>query len=106
MMLKPKQRQRRQKQRPGLVARAFIGAGAPWDQAAGLNSFDAPALIGSAVSVAIFLLRSVSSLVWAVRVSTCFLAWDDHSSIACGSDLALTSSWAKSKAAAVLALTM
>ena len=41
------------------------------DQAAGVKTFDALALIGSAVSVAIFLVSSASSLACAVRVSNC-----------------------------------
>src|SRR6266702_3871293 len=44
------------------------------DQAAGLNSFDALALIGSTVSVATFWLNSASSLAWAVRASYCLRA--------------------------------
>ena len=43
------------------------------DQAAGVKIFDAPALIGSAVSVAIFFVSSASSFDCAVRVSNCFL---------------------------------
>jgi hypothetical protein len=54
-------------------ARAFRLLNLLRDQAAGVNSFDALALIGSAVSVAIFLVSSASSLACAVRVSNCFL---------------------------------
>jgi len=43
-------------------------------QAAGLNSFDALALIGSTVSVATFWVNSASSLVWAVNASNCLRA--------------------------------
>jgi hypothetical protein len=44
------------------------------DQAAGLNSFDALALIGSTVSVATFWVSSASSLDWAVKASNCLRA--------------------------------
>ena len=60
--------------KPGLAARAFLEREALLDQAAGLNSFDALALIGSAASVATFWASSASSLLWAVKVSNCFLA--------------------------------
>ncbi len=42
------------KQKPGLAARAFGSWQAQSAQAAGWNSFEAPVLIGSAVSVTIF----------------------------------------------------
>jgi hypothetical protein len=45
------------------------------DQAAGLNSFEALALIGSTVSVATFWVNSASCLAWAVNVSNCLRAW-------------------------------
>ena len=51
-----------------------ITRGVSADQAAGLNSFDALALIGSTVSVATFWLNSASSLAWAVRASYCLRA--------------------------------
>src|SRR5665647_1747311 len=73
------------------------------DQAAGLNSFDALALIGSTVSVATFWLNSASCLAWAVMASNCFLAWDVHSSTASEGDLMLSNSCAKSSVAVVLA---
>ena len=61
--------------KPGLTARAFLERqDRAVDQAAGLNSFDALALIGSTVSVATFWDNSASSLVWAVKASNCFLA--------------------------------
>src|SRR5450631_604928 len=72
-------------------------------QAAGLNSFDALALIGSAVSVAIFWLNSASSLVCAVKVSNCFLACALHSSIASEGDFTPISPCAKSRFAVVVA---
>jgi hypothetical protein len=43
-----------QNKKPGLAARAFFWSVKPAYQAAGLNSFDALALIGSAVSAATF----------------------------------------------------
>jgi len=54
-------------------ARAFRLLNGRRDQAAVVKIFDALALIGSAVSVAIFLVSSASSLACAVRVSNCFL---------------------------------
>ena len=56
-------------------------------QAAGLNSFDALALIGSTVSVATFWVNSASSLLWAVNASNCFRECEVHSSIASEGDL-------------------
>ena len=53
--------------KPGRTARAFFGTSG--NQAAGLNSFDALALIGSTVSVATFWVNSASSLLWAVNAS-------------------------------------
>src|ERR1700722_7158345 len=73
------------------------------DQAAGLNSFDALALIGSTVSAATFWLNSASSLAWAVTASYCFLACEVHSSIASEGDLTPSNSCAKSSVAVVLA---
>src|ERR1700683_399149 len=73
------------------------------DQAAGLNSFDALALIGSTVSAATFWLNSASSLAWAVTASYCFLACEVHRSIASHGDLTPSSSCAKSSDAVVLA---
>src|ERR1700738_930591 len=72
-------------------------------QAAGLNSFDALALIGSTVSVATFWLNSASCLAWAVNVSYCFLTCEVHSSIASEGDFTPISSCAKSRFAVVLA---
>src|ERR1019366_3067348 len=51
------------------------------DQAAGLNSLVALALMGSTVSVATRWVNSASSLVLAVKVSNCLRAWEVHSSI-------------------------
>ena len=59
---------------PGSLPGLFLEREALLDQAAGLNSFDASALIGSAASVATFWASSASSLLWAVKVSNCFLA--------------------------------
>src|SRR5664279_4263334 len=73
------------------------------DQAAGMNSFDALALIGSTVSVAAFWDNSASSLAWAVMASNCFLAWEVHSSITSEGDLMPSSSCAKSSVAVLLA---
>jgi hypothetical protein len=61
------------KRKARACARAFRLLNQLRDQAAGVKIFDALALIGSAVSVAIFLVSSASSLVCAVRVSNCFL---------------------------------
>src|SRR5688572_33341302 len=69
----------------------------PAYQAAGLNSFDALALIGSAVSAATFWLSSASCLVWAVKVSNCVLACEAQSSIASVGDFTLNSCCAKSR---------
>jgi hypothetical protein len=63
------QKQKARAHRPG-----FSDAKARLDQAAGLNSFEALALIGSTVSVATFWLNSASSLAWAVKVSYCLRA--------------------------------
>src|SRR5258707_5225939 len=60
--------------KPGLTARAFRIAKTLIDQAAGLNSFEALALIGSTVSVATLWLNSASSLAWAVKASYCLRA--------------------------------
>ena len=79
--------------RPGLL---LAERHAESDQAAGLNSFDALALIGSTVSVATFWASSASSLAWAEMVSNCFLAWEVHSSTASDGDLMPSSSCAKS----------
>src|SRR3954468_22383935 len=91
---------------PGGWPRPLRNATSAKNQAAGLKILEAPVLIGSEVSEAIFWASSASSLVWAVKVSTCFLACDDHSSMAADGDLVLTSSWAKSNAALVLVFTM
>ena len=65
----------RHKQKPRAHRPGFFGQATPLDQAAaGLNSFDALALIGSAVSLATFWVSSASSLVCAVNASNCFLA--------------------------------
>src|SRR5450755_2455581 len=82
--------------KPGLAARAFFWNETLDDQAAGLNSFDALALIGSTVSVATFWVNSASSLEWAVRVSNCFLACEVHSSIASDGDFTPMMACAKS----------
>src|ERR1700744_5980745 len=74
------------------------------DQAAGLNSLLALALIGSTVSVATRCDSSANSLLQAEKVSNCFLAWLVHNSIASDGVLAATSSCAKSRFALVLAL--
>jgi hypothetical protein len=63
------QKQKARAHRPG-----FSEAKMRPDQAAGLNSFDALALIGSTVSVATFWLNSASSLAWAVKASYCLRA--------------------------------
>src|ERR1700722_11366057 len=91
----------KQKARAG--ARAFFWGVGMGDQAAGLNSFDALALIGSTVSAATFWLNSASSLAWAVTASYCFLACEVHSSIASEGDLTPSNSCAKSSVAVVLA---
>src|ERR1700687_706762 len=59
---------------PGVPPGLFLVRETRLDQAAGLNSFDALALIGSTVSVATFWVNSASSLAWAVKASNCFLA--------------------------------
>ena len=59
--------------KPGPTGPGFSKRKTCRDQAAGVKIFDALALIGSAVSVAIFLVSSASSLACAVRVSNCFL---------------------------------
>jgi hypothetical protein len=61
------------KQKARARARAFRMLNLLRDQAAGVKIFDALALIGSAVSEAIFLVSSASSLACAVRASNCFL---------------------------------
>src|SRR5579871_544870 len=74
------------------------------NQAAGLNSLLALALIGSTVSVATRCDSSVSSLLQAEKASNCFLAWLDQSSSASEGVFTPTSSWARSRFALVLAL--
>src|SRR6185437_2696396 len=74
------------------------------DQAAGLNSLLALALIGSTVSLATFCESSVSSLPQAEKASNCFLVWVVQSSSASDGVFTLTSSWARSSEADVLAL--
>lgn len=60
-------------EKPGQPARAFGLLNSLRNHAAGVKIFDALALIGSAVSEAIFLVSSASSLACAVRASNCFL---------------------------------
>src|SRR5665213_994882 len=86
---------------PGGAPGLFLVRGIVDQAAAGLNSFDALALIGSAVSEATRCDNSASSLVWAVNASNCFLACEVHSSIASEGDFTATSAWAKSRFAAV-----
>ena len=62
------------------------------DQAAGLKIFEALALIGSAVSAAIFWVSSLSSLACAASACACLRVWEVHSSIASAGDLMLSSS--------------
>src|SRR4051794_36480252 len=90
----------RKQKSPGCSCPGFFGV--EKYQAAGLNSFDALALIGSTVSVATFWLSSASSLDCTVRASNCFLAWEVHNSSASDGDLVPNSSCAKSSVAVVL----
>src|ERR1700722_910514 len=74
------------------------------DQAAGLNSLVALALIGSTVSVATRWLNSASSFVLAVKVSNCLRACAVHSSSTSEGDFTPNSECAKSRFAVVEAL--
>src|SRR6186997_2193569 len=89
--------------KPGPTARAFRNQ-YRGDQAAGLYSFEAEALIGSTVSVATVWPSSASSLACAVKVSYCFLACEVHSSMAAAGVFTPNSSCAKSSEEVVLAL--
>src|SRR6202012_756658 len=83
-----------------LPDQAWLGRSGLADQAAaGLKIFEAPDLIGSALSLATFLLSSASSLVWAVKASNCLRACEVHSSIASEGDLTPTRACAKSRLA-------
>src|ERR1700722_12245943 len=84
---------------PGLAT-----MGRPVDQAAGLEYFDAPVLIGSTVSVATFWPSSASSLAWALNVSKFLRLCEVHSSIASAGVFTPNSSWANSSVEVVFAL--
>src|ERR1700689_3261776 len=71
-------------------------------QATLANALFIPLLIGSAVSVATFCARALSSLLWAVSDSNCFRACALDSSIISDGDFAVISSPKKSNAALVL----
>src|ERR1700744_4321956 len=83
--------------KPRHRARAFPETKDLPDQAAGLNIFEALALIGSELSVATFWVSSASSLVWAVNASNCLRACEDHSSAASAGDFTPIKACAKSR---------
>src|SRR5258706_6742196 len=84
-----------QKQKARALRPGFSDAKTLLDQAAGLNSFEALALIGSTGSVAAFLPNSAGFLAWAVKASYCFRAFGGHRSTASEGELAPTSSCPK-----------